>query len=459
VNSNVRAGSSPALSTQKTLIYKGFFIYGRFYSMKKIVLHIKNEPTNKPVTVEISVMDTLYSEVKLQKTFVDGKPAILPKKAWYVYYYFRNPVTGKMQKFMDSCKINKYKTVSERTHWGNAWVKAYQELLLNGFNPFTEQGLKIEKQPHYEKQSYSIIEALDYAFDNLIGNWEPATISDYKTRLGLFKKWLEDNKLNTLDIHDFKDVHFISFMNWLVHPDGRNVGATSQDNYKRCISSLFGKLIKDKIIVTNPVDYQTTKDEPIKNTPFTGYEVAAIKSYLLENDKQLYDFILFVIYEFLRPREIIRLTCGDFNLKEKYLYVKTKTDRKKVKKLIGPTINYLNSINVDSQPEKAHLFTASGKFEIWDASEKTKVDHFGYRFRTVKKKLNFNGDYGIYSFRHTAALDLYYSFTKSGMMHREAVMKLMPIIGHKNESTTEKYLRDVQEMLPKDYGEFYTLNF
>jgi hypothetical protein len=27
VNSNVRAGSSPALSTKKTLIYKGFFVF------------------------------------------------------------------------------------------------------------------------------------------------------------------------------------------------------------------------------------------------------------------------------------------------------------------------------------------------------------------------------------------------------------------------------------------------
>ena len=457
---NGRTGSSPVPSTvKKSLIYKGFFYLWVFHFMRKIILHFRNVPTDIPTKIEIHVMETLYSEVKLHKTLVNKKPAIIPGKSWYVYYYFRNPETGKMQKFMDSCKINKYKNIDERTAWGKAWVKSYTELLQSGFNPFTNIGLKSEKVDAFEVKTYTITTALDYAFDNLKGNWEAATTSDYKTRLGLFKNWLIDNKIENLEVLEFKDLHFISFMNWLVHPDGRNVGKTSQDNYKRCLSSLFSKLIKDKIIVKNPVDFQTSKDEPIKNTPFTGYEVLQIKNYLLENDLQLYHFIVFVIYEFLRPREIIRLTCGDFNLKEKYLYVKTKTDRKKVKKLIGPTMEFLNSINVNSQPEKAHLFTASGTFEIWEASEKTKVDHFGYRFRTVKKKLNFNVDYGIYSFRHTAALDLYNSFIKSGMMHREAVMKLMPIIGHKNESTTEKYLREVQEMLPKDYGEFYTLNF
>jgi integrase len=92
-------------------------------------------------------------------------------------------------------------------------------------------------------------------------------------------------------------------------------------------------------------------------------------------------------------------------------------------------------------------------------SEKSKTDHFSNRFKKVKKALGFGKDYGIYSFRHTAALDLYNTFTKNGLTHSEAVSKLMPIIGHTSEKTTEKYLRDVGALLPKDYGEFYTLNF
>ena len=427
--------------------------------MRKITIQFQSLPTNLPVKVEICVMEKLYSEVKLQKTFIDGKPAIIPNKGWYIYYYFRNPVTKKMQKFMKTCKINQYQDIKERTKWGEAWVKATELLLSSGFNPFLENGTDDKKSDLFLVQDYTIITALDYAFDNKKGEWEPATISDYKTRLGVFKNWISENKLELTKVKEFKDVHFIAFMNYLVHPEGRKLGATSQDNYKRCIASLFGKLVKDKIIDENVAEFETTKDEPIKNTPFTGYEVINIKNYLLEHDLQLYHFILFVIYEFLRPREIIRLKIGDINLREKLLYVKTKTERKKAKKLISPTIDFLNSISIVNLPKEANLFTNTKKFEIWDAIEKTKVDHFGNRFKKVKTKLGFNGDYGIYSFRHTAALDLYHSFAKSGLTHRECILKLMPIIGHKNESTTEKYLRDVQEMLPKDYGEFYTLNF
>src|SRR5699024_2559293 len=137
----------------------------------------------------------------------------------------------------------------------------------------------------------------------------------------------------------------------------------------------------------------------------------------------------FVIYTFLRPREIIRLKVSDINLREKYLYVETKTKRKQIKKLVGPVLDWLEEINVSNLPSDANLFTNLGSYFVWNATEKSKVDHFGNRFAKVKEKLKFNGDYGIYSFRHTAAMDLFHAFMKQGMTEHEAILKLMPITG------------------------------
>lgn len=427
--------------------------------MKRIEIVLQNEPTNVPIKITINVMEDLYSEAKLYKTLdATGKPCIIPGKRWYVYYYFRNPDNGKMQKFQNTFKINKIKSVDERLKVGKAWVKAQNYLLQNGFNPFTPEGIPIEKND-FEFQDFSVKDALDYALKNKEGELKKATIDDYKTRCGVFIQWCKENALDSLNVNELKEVHVISFFNYLLNPNGRNVGRTSQDNYKRCLSSLFGKLKKDKIIKTNIIDFETSKDEPIKNTPFTGPEVKKIKEYLLRNDQQLYFFILYVVYEFLRPVEIVRLKCENINFKEKTLAVETKTNRKKVKKIIGPVIDHLEKISIDSLPKEAHLFTSSGNYEVWNVSEKSKTDHFSNRFKKVKKALGFGKDYGIYSFRHTAALDLYNTFTKNGLTHSEAVSKLMPIIGHTSEKTTEKYLRDVGALLPKDYGEFYTLNF
>ena len=44
-------------------------------------------------------------------------------------------------------------------------------------------------------------------------------------------------------------------------------------------------------------------------------------------------------------------------------------------------------------------------------------------------------------------------FVKQGNTQLEAILKLMPIIVHASEATLRNYLHDIEEMLPKDYGE------
>lgn len=427
--------------------------------MKNFSLIIQNEPTSEPITIEIKVGMRNFSEVKLYVPKVNGKPSVLPKSRWYIYYYYRNPTTNKMEKFQDYCKINYYKTAKERMEAGKAHVNSYALMLSWGFNPFEKQGV-IPKD--FEQTTYTIKTALNYAYDNKIGSWKTSTADDYKTRMNVFLDWCFANALDGMDIRELKDVHIISFMNWLIMPlpKGRGIGGTSQDNYKRCLSGLFGKLVKDKIIPKNILsDIETKKDDPIKNTPFTGYEVKAIRDYLLIHDVQLYHFIQFVIFTFLRPREIIRLTVDDINLREKYLRVETKTKRRAIKKMVAPIIAFFENININALPSNANVFTNTGLFEVWNAKEKTKVDHFGHRFEKVKTHFNYGKDYGIYSFRHTAAMDLFYSFMKQGLTEREAILKLMPITGHATETALRNYLRDIGGMLPKDYGSDYTLEF
>ncbi len=422
-----------------------------------IIIKIQKQPTEQPTIITITGCMKLYSEAKLYKTRKEGKPVIIPGRNWFVYFYYRNPETKKMQKFTNTHRINQFKTIQERTEAGKSWCKAMNILLDQGYNPFSSEGIV---QKDFETKIYTLKNGLEYAYKNKLGTWKIATADDYNTRLNVFLQWAKKNGLDNANIHDIEDIHIISFMNWLVSPQGRKVGLTSQDNYKRCLSGLFGKLVQDKILFKNPcAGIETKKDDPIKNTPFTGHQILAIKNYLLAKDEKLYYFICHVIYTFLRPREIIRLTAGDIRISEKVLTVETKTKRKEIKRLVGPVLSFYESIGLDKLPKKANVFTDTNEIKVWTALEKTKVDHFGHRFAKLKTDLGYGPEYGIYSFRHTAALDLYHRFVKDGATHREAVSKLMPIIGHENEKTTEKYLRDVGAMLPKDYGEFYSLGF
>jgi len=226
--------------------------------MKYLNLYIRSEPTNEPINIQIKIGMRDFSEVKLYIAKVNGKPSILPKHRWYIYYYFRNPVTKKMQKFHDYCKINLFKTVKERKECGEAWINAYTILLNQGFNPFDKLGIAPKQ---FEETIYTVRTALQYAHNNKIGRWKKATADDYNTRMNVFLEWCSTNAIDAIDVRELKEIHIISFMNWLIMPlpKGRGVGGTSQDNYKRCLSGLFGKLVKDKIIAKNLCNYSACK--------------------------------------------------------------------------------------------------------------------------------------------------------------------------------------------------------
>ena len=179
-----------------------------------------------------------------------------------------------------------------------------------------------------------------------------------------------------------------------------------------------------------------------------------------KNDPYLIDFISFIIYPLLRPREIIRLKVRDLNTKDWVMGVETKTEDYSYSRIIDKIKPIINRMDIDNMPGDYDLFTPEGKPGVWEASKESyKVGTFSRRFKKVKRKLGFGDEYGLYSFRHTAIGDLYNSLQASGMGEREILVKLMPITGHHSESGIRNYLREIKSALPPDHSEIYTINF
>ncbi len=73
---------------------------------------------------------TLYTPAKLVIPKKDGKPTL--NGTWYVYYRYRNPNTGVLDKFELKQGINRLETISERTKAGNNLKKAINRILQDG---------------------------------------------------------------------------------------------------------------------------------------------------------------------------------------------------------------------------------------------------------------------------------------------------------------------------------------
>ncbi len=97
------------------------------------------------------------------------------------------------------------------------------------------------------------------------------------------------------------------------------------------------------------------------------------------------------------------------------------------------------------------MFTPDGFGKEWTTTENNKRGFFGKKFKKVKDKFNLGADYGFYSFRHTFITKLYKNFVENSTPF-EAKSKLMLITGHSTMTALEKYLRDIDAVLPEDYS-------
>lgn len=425
--------------------------------MSKKVVKIQNAPTNAPIIHIIKPVAANYSEVKL---FVPkdekGKPSVAPGKHWYVYFYYRNPETGKYDttsKFDFKHGINRFKTVSERKKFGKNLCEVYRDLLKQGWNPYVNN----KPDPVLMKSNLTVQEGFKMALDNKKSEWTENTARDMDFRITGFLNFAKTQAFAGMQLQELTARHIVAFLNHLATKGESN---TSINNYRACISAIIGKLVGDGELQYNFVrDIPKRKSKPLKNKPYTPDQVKNIKEYLEANDQKLLFYLKFICYAFLRNSEIVRLKVGDIDLSQDLFTVRTKTETRATVRIIPQLKKELEKINLHKYSPDDFLFTDGDTPGPWEATEKQKTDHYGWRFRAVKAHFNFKNEYGIYSLRHTFAVDLYNAFIKQGLTTVEAELKMLPITRHKSLAGLRNYLRDVGAMMPKDYGGDYTIDF
>jgi integrase len=434
-------------------------------SVMKIEVNITNEPTNEPRSFSLNMESNQYSEVKLYIPKVNGKPSVASGKRWYVWFLWRNPETKNLDmKFKFYRKLNLKKTVRERKILGKAMVKAYEILLAEGWNPTTEdKGFKKNKR---KNKVFTLRSGLEYALELKARNLKEATKIDYNHRLEVFLNWAQKNLKDELELRKFTLDDFYEFMDHLEFEatnkrTGEKLSNTSIENTKRVISALFTELKNKRLIDHNFIkDIPKLKSKPVKNKPFSHSQIQEIKKYLKKNDPYLIQFISFMIYPLLRPREILRLKIRDLNTVDWIIGVETKTEAYSYSRIIDKMKPIVEEMNIEILPGNYNLFSYKDRPDEWDTNTiSSKVNYFSKRFKKVKDALGYGAEYGLYSFRHSAIGDLYNSLQDSGLSEKEILYKLMPITGHKSEAGIKNYLRNIKVALPPDHSNIYTINF
>lgn len=406
-------------------------------------------------------------------------------KRWYVYFSFRDPKTGKLKRQAPIYKeANKLKSKTARLEYLDTLRVVLHDMLKRGYSPYedasvtdkriAEQNQKdskvLKNQVSSQKKNYTIREALEFALSQKKSSWKKKTANTFMGHYRKFIKWLEKNDLLDCDIKELKKRDVSLFLNTikktqtkkeiLLGKEPVSVSPKTRNNFKATLSILFDQLESDEIIDINFISkIKNTKSTPKKNKPLSRAQIISIREYLNENDPYLRTFIQFISYAFLRNVEVCRLQVKDIDLKAKRLFVRSKTSPLAIVPIIKELENVLLKMNLEKYSPDDYLITRFEHPNVWDIEEHNKTNHFSSKFRKVKEALGLGEDYTLYSFRHTAATNLYNHLLSKGNSEEAALMKLMQITRHTSKEGLKNYLREIGANLPKDYSEMYSIEF
>jgi len=429
------------------------------------------------------------------------------KSRWYVYFAFRNPATGKIERQKNIYGIaNKLKTKTDRFNVLNFYKKTLHKLLKEGYNPYennldrflesqktcapasnsqiapapivqkatvkpypflqrtrtSDQIAEIPKvepvqkvepinevEPEkLEETKMSLREAFDFALSMKEKLVKPRTLQDYRNRSKVFIKWLNKEYPDVKHAEQIKRKMAMDFLN---HNLIKNT-PRSRNNSRVDLGSMMQVLEDNEIIPVNVFrKTPVLRAKPEKNKRYDPKTLAAIFEYLEKNDPNLLLYIKFISYNFMRPIEVCRLRVKDLDLDTKTLSFKAKNSPLKTKIIPDLILEVLPDIS--NLPGDNPLITPYGIGMKWDTQIDNRRDYFSKRFkRNVKEKFKLGKEYGLYSFRHTFITKLYRKLVETSSPF-EAKSVLMNITGHTSMAALELYLRDIDAHLPSDYSD------
>ncbi len=364
-------------------------------------------------------------------------------KRWYVYFSFRNPISAKLVRQPGIYTgLHHHKNLRDRRAAAKILIEAISGILKNGYNPFVDEDqISIE-----EARKLNIPQAVEFVLT--IKKSEYSTgYTDFKSRLTLFRDWLLKNGLENRYITAVNKTMVINYLNYVAQKNS----PANRNNSRAALSKFFRCLVDNEIIIYNFIEkIPKLNVVPERNRSYTPKQEADIFEHLEKVDPHLALYIKFISYSFLRPIEVNRLSVGDIDVVDRKMYVRAKNQKVKIK--IIPEILLREIPLLDGKNKDDAFFGMSEIGQPWTTAVEDRRGYYSKRFRKViKTHFGLSANYGLYSFRHTFAVKLYNSLLE-GSTPFEAKSRLMLIGGWKSMDALEKYLRNIDAVLPDDYS-------
>lgn len=443
-----RAGSIPALSTLKTskLASKEAFF----------ILEQKTVPKNVPCK------SNRYRKRFLKENTSYKLPTIIrPANGdWFVRYFFEFPDhPGKFKQFKVRDGINYIKDPEEKE-------AAVQELC-------SDIRFMLEKKNHNPFiKKYKISKRFDDKLAEIAEKEKLLSLTDAIAWIKLFKK-TKNKSDKYLREYTWLDNHFIPWCNarsliaindpgidhielFLAEKlEDEEWAPRTYNNKISIITTFFNYLVSKRKMPESPIKKGMLERIDNKAEKNKYYDQETLELILPKVQKQpaLRAMIRWTYYTCARGTELrdLKIKNIDLNIKKIVITAESGKTGAHVGKRHIPLCQELHDIILEEKltdlPAEWYVFGDKGK----PGPKRAYHSFFSDIYYTIKKDLNLDFKYTIYSFKHTRVVDL--------LVAGFDPIKVMHITGHTNWGSFQKYIRELGAVMDKQLiGNTLTLN-
>lgn len=369
------------------------------------------------------------------------------KKQWFVSYFFRNPKTGKKERFRESEGINKFHSAGEREKAGEELVKKINQRLEDGYNPF-QAACIVESNVLTSKQdNKKFLEVFDYVVVIKKQTTKKSSSRYYDTlrrHLVIFLKqfYFIDIQLNQVD-----KAFFVNFKNYLLtckslNPKKEKLSAKYINNLLVCVHAIFSELVQQGQIDNNPAIVKKLKAVSRSGIPFSKEHANILLNYCKTNDYSLFVFINFIYYTLGRPDALRLLKVGDIDLGKKtirFLSENSKNGKTGYVAIAKPFMSLIEELELHKYPDYFFVFGREG----CPSEHKVRKDWFWQKHYDALNLLNLKKyGYTLYCWKHTGAVNLYQAIKDVKRVSEQCL--------HSNILVTMNYLKNLGVVFGND---------
>lgn len=344
-----------------------------------------------------------YGDKSRTMKYVDYKPAeIYRGKKWFVFYSFRNPETGRFQRFKVYEDLNRIKG-EEREEFARQLKKAINFGLSTGFNPFDLIPLKIAVK------NWTVVQGLNFFKQNLPNRGlRKRTEQTYGSVLKFLYAYLPLQE----PIKELSKIIVNSvFRKAYIDKSWSNV---TFNNYITLTKAIWNYLIEEEVTDNNPIKVKPLPENITKHKYFSDEIFKEIKK---KAPQDLLRFIMFLYHTGTRPNEARQLKYENILRERKLLFIPASISKNKKDDYV-PLSDYV-------------LKNYQGVGLIFNEA----INYYGRKFNEVKTELELDSDFTLYGFKHTRAIHL--------MQDNADPYTIMQLFRHSGLHITMSYLRDL----------------